>query len=69
MSDVYLPSPDALRLSQMEDSEVEGTIVEFSDSGQKTRFFAVIDLVRRQTVVVPVERLQAVPQLRPEGGS
>ena len=53
----------------MEDSEVEGTIVEFSDSGQKTRFFAVIDLVRRQTVVVPVERLQAVPQLRPEGGS
>ncbi|HET9282418.1 MAG TPA: hypothetical protein VFR24_10715 [Candidatus Angelobacter sp.] len=46
---------------------MEGTIVDFSDSGQKPRFFALVDVIRRQTVVVPVEKLHRVP--RSEAGS
>lgn len=59
ISDVFLPSPDALCFIQTGEEELEGTIVDFSDSGQKERVFAVIDVVRTKTVVVPVEKLQA----------
>lgn len=36
---------------------VEGTIVDFSDSGDVPRMFAVIEVLQRQTVVVPVANL------------
>jgi hypothetical protein len=39
------------------EDELEGTIVDFSDSGQRARVFAVIDVIRKQIVVVPVEKL------------
>src|SRR4051794_21081756 len=38
-------------------SEIEGVIVEFSDSGAAPRAFAVVEIVRTETVVVPVDKL------------
>jgi hypothetical protein len=39
--------------------EVEGTIVDFSDSGEAARVFAVIEVIQRQTVVVPSAKLKS----------
>ena len=39
-------------------SELEGTIVGFSDSGGASRVFALVEVVQRRTVVVPVENLR-----------
>jgi hypothetical protein len=36
---------------------VEGTVVEFSDSGSRARYFAVVEVVTTRRVVVPVEKL------------
>jgi hypothetical protein len=38
--------------------ELEGTVVNFSDSGLLPRVFAVVDVIARRSFVVPVERLQ-----------
>jgi hypothetical protein len=59
ISDVFLPSPDVFSFNVVDGEELEGTIVNFSDSGHKERVFAVVDVVTRQTVVVPVEKLKA----------
>ena len=65
-SDVFLPSPEAILAAPSAEEELEGTILDFSDSGQKIKVFAVVDVVRRQTVVVPVQKLEVVPE--PETG-
>jgi hypothetical protein len=39
---------------------MEGAIVGFSDSGPRQRAFAVVEVVHRQTMVVPVEKLKVV---------
>lgn len=59
-SDVFLPSSDELQAALLEQDEVEGTIVDFSDSGAKPRAFAVVEVCRKQTVIVPVFKLQIV---------
>lgn len=41
-------------------TELEGVVVDFSDSGAESRVFAVVDVIRRQKVVVPVAKLQVV---------
>lgn len=38
----------------------EGTIIDFSDSGKRARAYAVVEVVRRLSFVVPVEKLEAV---------
>lgn len=35
----------------------EGTILDFSDSGDRTRAFAVVEVVRRRSFVVPLDQL------------
>jgi hypothetical protein len=67
-SDIFLPTPDALLFAPVGDGELEGRIINFSDSGQKARLFALVDVVRKQTVVVPVEKLKAVEKFGPERG-
>lgn len=37
--------------------ELEGIVTGFSDSGLQPRVFAVVDVIARQSVVVPVEKL------------
>jgi len=42
------------------DADLEGTVVDFSDSGSESHVFAVVEVVRKQAVVVPVSELQIV---------
>lgn len=55
MSDVFLAGTNGL---QVDSTEVDGTIVDFSDSGEATRVFAVVEVIQRQTVVVPAAKLK-----------
>jgi hypothetical protein len=57
---VFLPSPGGVPLAIEEDQELEGTILDFSDSGSKPRIFAVVEVVRTQSYIVPVERLEVI---------
>jgi hypothetical protein len=58
VGDVFLPNAEELPVRWGDGDELEGTIVDFSDSGSTSRVFAVIEVVQRQTVVVPVEKLK-----------
>jgi hypothetical protein len=40
------------------EADLEGTVIDFSDSGTQSSVFAVIEVVRTQTVIVPVSELQ-----------
>jgi hypothetical protein len=42
------------------DAELEGTVIDFSDSGEQRAAFAVVEVVRPQSVIVPVSDLQEV---------
>ncbi len=60
-ADAFLPAPDEVLLPlTVSDTELEGTVVNFSDSGSKRCYFAVVDVVKKQAVVVPVDKLQIV---------
>jgi len=54
---VFLPGAEALAATWSDAAEVEGTIVEFSDSGASSRVFAVVEVVEKRTLVVPVAAL------------
>jgi hypothetical protein len=58
LSDVFLPSPEALSQRPSTDPETEGEIVGFSDSGPRHHAFAVVELEDGQSIVVPVEKLK-----------
>jgi len=58
LTSVFLPDPAEVLAALSLESEVEGTIVDFSDSGQVPRVFAVVEVVRRRTVVIPVDKLR-----------
>ena len=60
VSDVFLPGPEEVLEALARDAHLEGTVVGFSDSGSERRVFAVVEVIRRQTVVVPVDRLREV---------
>ena len=50
---VFLANPVSVFPAVPGDSELEGTIIDFSDSGPKSRYFAVIEVVRTQSLIVP----------------
>lgn len=56
-SEVFLASQEDLLSDQDSPAEMEGVIIDFSDSGTKLRAFAVVELMNGQTIVVPVEKL------------
>ena len=60
MSDVFLPGPEEVLLAMVITDKVEGTVIGFSDSGIVSRAFAVIEIVRKQEVIVPVDKLRVV---------
>ena len=57
VQDIFLPSPEAVFAPLDAGAEVEGTILSFSDSGPRAQAFAVVEVVRRQSLIVPVEKL------------
>lgn len=60
LSSVFLPEAESVVNTLSLDSEVEGSIVNFSDSGANSKAFAVVEVVRKITVVVPAVSLELV---------
>jgi hypothetical protein len=60
IADVFLPGPEELVTAPAPQSECEGVVLDFSDSGATPRFFALVEVVTRRTLVVPVEKLKLI---------
>lgn len=60
ISDAFLPTEEELTVLLTPNQKVEGTVINFSDAGPKAGYFAVIDVIRRCAVVVPVEKLELI---------
>jgi hypothetical protein len=58
ISDAFLPAAEELAAAAEPDEKLEGTVIDFSDSGPELSYFAVIDVIRRRTIVVPVEKVE-----------
>ena len=56
VSDVFLPNPPDV-LGMDVDDEIEGRVIDFSDLGSRRQYFAVVEIVRKHTVVVATDRL------------
>jgi hypothetical protein len=56
--DAFLPGPDELLPAPTD--QIEGVVVGFSDSGTRARAFAVVEVVRKQEVVVPIDKLRVI---------
>ena len=56
-ADVFLPVHDELNRILAPTEEFEGTVVDISDAGMKPRIFAIVEVVARQTMVVPIAKL------------
>ena len=57
LEDIFMPPMDELPASLTTAGHLEGTVVNFSDSGPLARVFAVIDVTVHQSVIVPIEKL------------
>jgi hypothetical protein len=68
VSDVFLPNPEELLKALFGDTEMEGTIVDFSDSGAKRDAFAVVEVDSGQTWVVPAQKLKLATPGMPGSG-
>lgn len=42
------------------DTQIQGTVVDFSDSGPEVRVYAVVEVLKKQNVIVPVNELEVV---------
>ncbi len=69
VTDVFLPGQEMVVAPLPAETRLEGTIVDFSDAGTEACVFAVVDVVRRETVVIPVEKLEIIMTPGSEGGS
>jgi hypothetical protein len=58
--DVFLPGQEELLNPPPAKTEMEGAIVDFSDSGLKPHAFAIVEVADGQTMVVPVEKLKLI---------
>lgn len=58
LADVFLPNATDLLGVFGEEEELEGIVVDFSDSGSARGRFAVVEVIVKQTVIVPVEKLR-----------
>jgi hypothetical protein len=55
---VFLPNAEELLAAFREQEELEGVVIDFSDSGSQANAFAVIEVIQKGTVVVPVDKLK-----------
>jgi hypothetical protein len=42
------------------DAEIHGRVTDFSDSGLEERVFAIIEVVKKHSVIVPVSELELI---------
>jgi len=60
ISDAFLPEPAEVLASLTVEAETNGVIVEFSDSGNSPRKYAVVQITPQQKVLIPVNALHVV---------
>ena len=58
IADAFLPDPEALREIFSDTAELDGVIVDFSDYGEDSRAFALVEVVEKRVVVLPVTKLR-----------
>jgi hypothetical protein len=58
ISDAFLPEPAEVLASLTVEAETNGVIVEFSDSGNSPRAYAVVQITPQQKIVLPLNALQ-----------
>ncbi len=58
LADVFLPEPAEVLANLTEELEANGVVVEFSDSGNNLRAYAVVRITAQQAVVIPVSALR-----------
>lgn len=58
VADIFLPAREELSQAIATVEDLEGIVMDFSDSGPLTRFFAVINVISGESVIVPVDKLQ-----------
>jgi hypothetical protein len=58
ISDVFLPEPSEVLANLTPDVEANGVVVEFSDSGNRLRAYAVVRVTGQQSVLLPVNALR-----------
>ena len=56
VSDVFLPNSEEIFPAPSAEGQLEGVVISFSDSGTERAVFAVVEVVRRQTMVIPVKK-------------
>ena len=56
-ADVFLPEPREVLSRLTTDVEINGVIVEFSDSGHNQRAYALVRVTDQHSVLLPVEAL------------
>jgi hypothetical protein len=60
IGDVFLPEPSEVLAKLTSDTETSGVIVEFSDSGNNLRAYAVVRITAQQSVLLPVSALHVL---------
>lgn len=60
ISDAFLPEPAEVLASLTAEAEINGVVVEFSDSGSSPRAYAVVQISPKQKVVLPVGALHVL---------
>jgi hypothetical protein len=58
VSDVFLPAAEELHAQIGVTDEVEGRVIGFSDSGMESRVYAVVEIIEKREVIVPINKLR-----------
>ncbi|HWY03798.1 MAG TPA: hypothetical protein VNX60_09030 [Candidatus Acidoferrum sp.] len=58
--DVFLPEPSEVLANLSLEAETNGVIVEFSDSGNDLRAYAVVRITTQESVLLPVSALRVL---------
>lgn len=64
ISDVYLPEPHEVLASLTPEVQTQGIVVQFSDSGDQPRAYALVQITHEQSVLLPVGAIQVVSVAR-----
>lgn len=60
ITDVFLPEPSEVLAKLTPEAETNGVVVEFSDSGNNLRAYAVVRITAQQSVLLPVSALHVL---------
>jgi hypothetical protein len=60
ISDIYIPEPREVLATLTIETLTEGVVIEFSDSGQRPRAYAVVQISGQQSVLLPVDALRVL---------